>query len=45
MSFMVNEEGVVYQKDLGEDTAAVAETIQVFDPDGSWEIVDSESDS
>jgi len=45
MSFMVNAEGVVYQKDLGEDTAAVAETIQVFDPDGSWEIVDSESDS
>jgi len=45
MSFMVDEEGVVYQKNLGEDTAALAETIQVFDPDGSWEIVDSESDS
>ena len=45
MSFMVDEEGVVYQKDLGEDTAALAEAIQVFDPDGSWEIVDSESDS
>ncbi len=45
MSFMVDEEGIVYQKDLGEDTAAVAETIQVFDPDGSWTIVDSENDS
>ncbi len=45
MSFMVDEEGIVYQKDLGEDTATVAETIQVFDPDGSWAIVDSESDS
>jgi len=45
MSFMVDEEGIVYQKDLGEDTASVAETIQVFDPDGSWTIVDSASDS
>jgi hypothetical protein len=44
MSFMVNATGVVYQKDLGEDTASAAETIQVFDPDGSWEIVDSGSD-
>jgi hypothetical protein len=41
MSFMVDKEGVVYQRDLGEDTATVAETIQVFDPDGSWTIVDS----
>jgi Protein of unknown function (DUF2950) len=45
MSFMVDDEGIVYQKDLGEDTASVAESIQVFDPDGSWTIVDSENDS
>lgn len=45
MSFMVDEEGIVYQKDLGEDTASVAESIQVFDPDGSWTIVDSGNDS
>jgi Protein of unknown function (DUF2950) len=45
MSFMVNSEGLVYQKDLGEDTAVVADAIQAFDPDGSWEIVESESDS
>lgn len=45
MSFMVNSEGLVYQKDLGEDTAEVADSIQAFDPDGSWEIVESESDS
>jgi hypothetical protein len=44
MSFMVDDEGIVYQKDLGEDTATVAETIQVFDPDGSWAIVDSTGD-
>jgi hypothetical protein len=41
MSFIVSLDGVVYQKDLGADTAAVAETIQVFDPDSSWAIVES----
>lgn len=41
MSFIVNHDGVVYQKDLGADTAAVAEAIQEFDPDSSWVIVES----
>jgi hypothetical protein len=41
MSFMVNHEGVVYQKDLGENTQAVAETIREFDPDSSWAVVES----
>ena len=36
MTFIVNQDGVVFQKDLGEDTATVVETIQVFDPDSSW---------
>jgi hypothetical protein len=27
---------VVFQKDLGEDTATVVETIKAFDPDSSW---------
>lgn len=45
MSFIVNQDGVVYQKDLGENTASAVEDIQVFDPDSSWTIVESESDS
>jgi len=36
MTFIVNEDGVVFQKDLGEDTATAVESIQVFDPDSSW---------
>lgn len=44
MSFIVNQDGVVYQKDLGEDTAAAAEAIEVFNPDSSWSVVDSEDD-
>lgn len=44
-SFMINQNGVVYEKDLGDDTADVAESIQAFDPDDSWSVVDSEDDS
>jgi len=36
MTFIVNQDGVVFQKDLGEDTAAAVDAIQSFDPDGSW---------
>jgi hypothetical protein len=35
-TFIVNQDGVVFQKDLGEDTAKAVEAIQGFDPDGSW---------
>jgi hypothetical protein len=45
MSFMINQQGVVYQKDLGEDTGAAAESIQVFDPDDSWSAVDAGEES
>ena len=36
VSFMVNHDGVVYQKDLGETTAALATEMAEFDPDPSW---------
>jgi len=38
-TFIVNQDGVVFQKDLGEDTATVVETIKSFDPDSSWTAV------
>jgi len=41
-SFIVNQEGVVYEKDLGEDTATVADAIQAFDPDDAWQKVEDE---
>lgn len=41
MSFVVNHDGVVYQKDLGANTAQVAETMKRFDPDGTWQRVDA----
>jgi hypothetical protein len=36
MTFIVNQEGVVYQKDLGEDTIKVASGLSAYDPDDTW---------
>jgi len=36
MTFLVNHDGVVYQKDLGPSTAAIAEGMTVFDPGKGW---------
>lgn len=37
MTFQVNEQGVVFQKDLGPRTAEIAAAITTYDPDDSWE--------
>jgi hypothetical protein len=37
MTFMVGQQGIVFQKDLGEQTAEAAKAITTFDPDASWE--------
>jgi len=36
MSFIVNQGGVVYQKDLGPDSTSVARAITLYSPDSSW---------
>ena len=36
MTFIVNQDGVVYQKNLGRDTAKIARGMTVFNPDASW---------
>ena len=36
MTFMINHDGVVFEKDLGPDTAAAAQKITKFNPDKSW---------
>ncbi len=41
MTFMVNHEEVVYQKDLGEQTEKIAHEINLFDPDETWSKVDA----
>jgi hypothetical protein len=36
MTFMVNHDGVVYQKDLGGNTKSIAAAMKKFDPDPTW---------
>lgn len=36
MSFICNQDGVVYQKNLGKDSAKLATKMTRFDPDASW---------
>jgi hypothetical protein len=36
MTFIVNQDGVVWQRDLGTDTAQAAAAIRQFNPDDSW---------
>jgi len=40
MTFMVNHEGVVYEKDLGKNTAKTAKAMTSFDPDKTWKKVE-----
>lgn len=39
MTFIVNHNGIVYQKYLGANTAAIAGAMTRFDPDASWTAV------
>jgi hypothetical protein len=41
MTFLTNHDGVIFQKDLGDDTAAAAEKLAVFNPDATWSKVAS----
>lgn len=40
MSFLINQDGVVFEKNLGEHTTDVAKAIAAFDPDDGWKPVE-----
>ena len=40
MTFMINQNGVIVQKDLGPDTAKLASAIVEYNPDKTWQEVD-----
>lgn len=40
ISFMIGESGVLYEADLGPDTAAIAEKMEAFDPEKRWYVLD-----
>ena len=37
MTFIVNRDGVVYQKDLGKKTEALAKTMKEYNRNSSWQ--------
>lgn len=39
MTFIVNQQGRVYQKNLGTGTTKIAESIKEYDPDATWKLV------
>jgi len=36
MTFIVNHDGTVYERDLGPDTAKIAKAMSKFNPDKTW---------
>ena len=40
MSFMINQDGQVYEKNLGPDTATQAARVKAFNPDATWRKVE-----
>ena len=43
MTFLVNHEGSVFQKDLGEQTSEIVEGMTEFDPDDTWQRVEADA--
>jgi hypothetical protein len=41
MTFIVNHQGVLYQKDLGAETEQVARAMQAYNPDSTWRKVEA----
>jgi hypothetical protein len=39
MTFIVNQDGVVYQKNLGRTARAIARAMKQFNPDSTWQKV------
>lgn len=39
MTFLVNQRGLVHEKDLGEDTATLAPGIEAYNPGEGWRVV------
>lgn len=36
MTFIINKDGIVYQKDLGKNTAKNAQAMKTYNPDKTW---------
>jgi Protein of unknown function (DUF2950) len=43
MTFIVNQNGIVFERNFGPHTAAIARTIKQYDPDPSWRAVSDQA--
>jgi len=39
MSFIVAQDGIIYESDLGEDTLQIASKVNEYNPDENWKQV------
>lgn len=39
MTFIVNQDGTVYQRDFGDDTPRIGAKMKEYNPDGNWSVV------
>ena len=44
MTFIVNQDGVVYQKDLGKKTGVRAKAMKEYNPNSSWQKAEEQSE-
>ncbi len=40
MTFIMNQQGIVFERDLGEDTEKIAKSMAEFDPDPTWDLAE-----
>jgi Protein of unknown function (DUF2950) len=45
MTFIVNESGIVYEKDLGPNTTQLAQTMTSYSPDSTWRQADEPNEA
>ena len=45
MTFVVNQDGVAYEKDLGPETATAVVRVKRYDPDKTWHRVEAETET
>jgi hypothetical protein len=45
MTFIVNQQGKIYQKDLGEDTDLAAAALQSYELDDTWTLTKDKGDT
>jgi len=41
-TFIINQDGIVYEKDLGPNTLELAKKIELYNPDKTWKVTDDQ---